>query len=55
MNSLIASAKGTGIPMREGLLGPFRSWIYPRAFRSIKVKKAMASRAVTIIMRIEMN
>jgi len=25
IKSLIASAKGTGIPMREGLLGPLRS------------------------------
>lgn len=24
VNNLIASAKGTGIPMRLGLLGPFR-------------------------------
>lgn len=37
VNSLIASAKGTGIPIRLGLFGPFRVWKYPRNFRSINV------------------
>ena len=53
--SLIASAKGTGIPIKEGLLGPLRSWIYPKALRSISVKKAIASKAVTIVIRMVIN
>ena len=48
-NSLTASANGTVIPIGLGLLGPFRMWIYPRIFRSMKVKKATAS-----IMRINL-
>lgn len=37
VNSLMASANGTGIPIRPGLFGPFRVWKYPRNFRSIRV------------------
>lgn len=44
-NSLIASAKGCGIPDSIGLFGPFRNWKYPRNFRSIRVKNAIATRA----------
>ena len=38
-NSLIASAIGWGIPIILTLFGPFRNWIYPRIFRSKRVKK----------------
>jgi len=43
VNSLIASANGTKAPVRPGLLGPFRRWIYPRTLRSRRVKKATAT------------
>ena len=46
VNSLRASARGCGIPLREILFGPFRDWIYPRVLRSKRVKKAIARRAV---------
>lgn len=46
-NSLIASANGTGKPISMGLFGPFRSWKYPRNFRSIRVKNAIATSAST--------
>lgn len=36
-NSLIASEKGWGIPIRPTLFGPFRRWKYPKNFRSISV------------------
>lgn len=42
VNNLAASAKGWGIPMSLTLLGPFRSWIYPKIFRSNNVKNAIA-------------
>lgn len=45
--SLIASANGTGNPIKMGLFGPFRSWKYPRNFRSIRVKNAIATKANT--------
>jgi len=37
VNNLMASAKGWGRPISITLFGPFRSWKYPRNFRSIKV------------------
>lgn len=39
-NSLIASEKGCKIPIKPTLFGPFRIWIYPKTFRSNKVRKA---------------
>jgi len=36
-NSLMASANGWGNPISLGLFGPFRSWKYPKNFRSINV------------------
>ena len=39
-NNFTASANGTISPIGPGLLGPFRIWMYPRTFRSIKVKNA---------------
>lgn len=39
-----ASAKGRRSAIREGLLGPFRSWAYPRIRRSRRVNKAIAIR-----------
>jgi len=38
-NNLTASAKGTRTPAGPGLLGPLRRWMYPRTFRSRRVKK----------------
>lgn len=35
--SLRASARGCGIPISITLFGPFRSWKYPRSFRSRRV------------------
>ena len=46
VNNFMASAKGTRMP--GGLFGPFRSWIYPRIFRSKRVKNAVASNTITI-------
>jgi hypothetical protein len=45
-NSLIASANGWGNPIKPTLLGPFRMWKYPRAFRSSRVKKAIATKII---------
>jgi len=42
VNNLAASARGWGIPIRLTLLGPFRSWMYPKIFRSRRVKNAIA-------------
>lgn len=39
-NSLIASLKGWNSPIIPTLLGPFRSWEYPKILRSSKVIKA---------------
>lgn len=44
--SLIASANGCGNPIKLTLFGPLRIWIYPRIFRSRRVKKAMAIRII---------
>lgn len=44
-NSFSASARGCGSPRMATLFGPLRVWMYPRAFRSSKVKKAIARRA----------
>lgn len=37
VRSFKASAKGTRIPLKDGLLGPLRFWMYPSNFRSISV------------------
>ena len=52
-NSFKASAIGCGMPEREVLLGPLRSWVYLRIFRSSRVKKAIARRAVRQVVREE--
>lgn len=44
VNSFIASAKGWSTPYGPTTFGPFRSCIYPRVFRSTRVRKAMATR-----------
>lgn len=44
--SFSASAKGWGIPIIPTLFGPFRNWKYPSAFRSSKVKNAIAARII---------
>jgi hypothetical protein len=49
VNSFTASAMGWGIPLRLTLLGPFRSWMYPKIFRSSRVKNAIASKIQTKI------
>jgi len=47
-NSLIASLKGCRIPPAPTLFGPFRSWLYPKIFRSSNVMKAtFKSTAIT--------
>lgn len=43
--SLRASAIGCGSPIIATLFGPFRLWMYPRTFRSRRVKKAIARSA----------
>lgn len=43
VKSFTASAIGWRIPQGPTTFGPFRSCIYPRTFRSIKVRKATAS------------
>jgi hypothetical protein len=40
VKSLIASANGWGTPIHPTLLGPLRIWMYPKTFRSNKVKNA---------------
>lgn len=44
MNSFTPSATGCSSPCGPTVFGPFRSCIYPRILRSIKVKKATAIR-----------
>lgn len=51
VNNFKASAKGWGIPMIPTLFGPFRIWMYPRIFRSNKVKKAMANKIKMYVIR----
>lgn len=46
VNNLIASAKGSGMAIKLILLGPLRSWMYPKIFRSKRVKKAIATRII---------
>lgn len=52
--SLIASANGWATPIILGLFGPFRKWKYPKNFRSIKVKNAIATTAIKYLSKIEM-
>ena len=40
--------KGWNIPNDIILLGPFRSWIYPKIFRSDKVKNATLIKTIII-------
>lgn len=40
----MASANGWRIPYGPTMFGPFRNCMYPRIFRSTKVRKAMAIR-----------
>lgn len=49
INSFTASAIGWRRPYGPTILGPFRSCIYPRTFRSIKVRNATARSTGTII------
>lgn len=42
INSFIASANGWRMPYGPTMLGPFRSCIYPKIFRSTRVRKAIA-------------
>lgn len=48
INSLIPSAIGCRRPYGPTTFGPLRSCIYPRTFRSIKVRKATASSTGTM-------
>lgn len=48
VSNFSTSANGWGIPAIPTLLGPFRSCMYPRVFRSRRVKKAIASIAPTM-------
>lgn len=47
-NSLSASDSGWGKPLTDTLLGPFRSWEYPRILRSRRVKNAILSKIMII-------
>lgn len=38
---------GCGRPIKLGLFGPFRNWLYARNFRSTSVKKAMVIKRAT--------
>ena len=49
LHNLAASAKGVRSPIMPGLLGPLRVWIYPKNFRSKRVKNATATRTDTIV------
>ena len=51
MNSLTASAMGWRRPYGPTMFGPFRSCIYPRTFRSIRVRNATARSTGTISVR----
>ena len=51
--SLIASAIGWGRPIIVTLLGPFRSWLYPKIFRSRRVKNAIAASASKYVVKME--
>ena len=48
IKSLTPSAMGWRRPYGPTMLGPLRSCIYPRTFRSIRVRKATARRTGTI-------
>lgn len=48
MNSFTPSAMGCRSPYGPTTFGPFRSCIYPNTLRSIRVRKATASRTGTI-------
>ena len=50
--NLIASAIGINNPATLGLLGPFRSWTAPNVRRSRRVKKAIAAKTRTIVIKI---
>lgn len=49
VNSFKASAMGCGNPCRVTLLGPLRVCLYPKIFRSRRVKKAILARAKMIV------
>ena len=51
--SFIASENGCGKPISPTLLGPLRIWKYPNAFRSSKVKNAIAKRMITYVIIID--
>ena len=55
INNLIASQKGWGIPIIPTLLGPLRIWIYPKTFRSNKVKKANLTKTQIINNKLPTN
>lgn len=40
VNSLMASARGWGMPAQPTLFGPLRIWMYPKTLRSRRVRKA---------------
>jgi len=43
VKSFNASAIGWGMPDKLTLFGPLRNWMYPRIFRSKRVKNAIAN------------
>jgi hypothetical protein len=51
VNSFTASAIGWRSPCGPTTLGPLRNCIYPRTFRSIRVRNATASNTGTIVER----
>lgn len=48
INNFTPSAMGCSSPYGPTTFGPLRSCMYPRTFRSIRVRKATASRTGTI-------
>ena len=49
VNSFKASAIGCGMPCKLTLLGPLRVCLYPKIFRSRRVKKAILARAKMVV------
>lgn len=53
MNSFKASAIGCSTPYGPTMFGPFRSCIYPKILRSVKVRNAIA-RIIGITIKIKL-
>ena len=51
VNNFNASARGCGSPAIPTLFGPLRIWKYANTLRSRRVKKAIARRAITNVIK----